>query len=87
MTRILSNQNQVFQLLDYESHLLLYEQPRIKKQKFEITTKPENKNTSGALCNLDSISETTSEYDGRIKIQEEIFSRIEPNRLPVIVNF
>ena len=28
-----------------------------------------------------------NEYDGRIKIQEEIFTRIEQNRLPVIMNF
>ena len=35
VTRILSDQNQVFQLLDYDSHLLMYEQPKIiKKQNF-----------------------------------------------------
>lgn len=44
-------------------------------------------NTSGKENNEDSISDTTNEYDGRIKIQEEIFTRIEQNRLPVIMNF
>lgn len=31
VTRFLSDQNQVYQLMDHESHLLIYEQPKIKK--------------------------------------------------------